>query len=68
MDLMMVKVNSPCKVGDQVEIIGEHFPIEQRAKELHFAQQKVTTDISDRVTRQYYVNGKLDKEINYRFD
>ena len=68
MDLMMVRVENPCKVGDQVEIIGEHMSIDRRAKELHFAQQKVTTDISDRVTRQYYVNGKLEKEINYRFD
>lgn len=68
MDLIIVKVNNPCKVGEQVEIIGEHMPIQRRAKEIKSNYQKVITDISDRVTRQYYINGKLDKEINHRFD
>ena len=68
MDLMIVKVDNPCKVGDEVEIIGEHYPVEKRAKELHLVQQRIVTDLSDRITKQYYVNGKLDKEINYRFD
>ena len=66
--LMIVKVDKPCKVGEQVEIIGEHYPVEVRAKELNLVQQRITTDLSDRITRQYFVDGKLDKEINYRFD
>lgn len=68
MDLLIVKVDKPCKVGDQVEIIGEHMTIERRSKEIHSNFQKVMTDISDRVPRVYYVNGKVDKEINSRFD
>lgn len=68
MDLMIVKVDKPCNIGDEVEIIGEHYPVERRAKELHLVQQRIVTDLSDRITKQYYVNGKLDKEINYRFD
>lgn len=67
MDLLIVKVDNPCKVGDQVELLGEHITIDQRAKEVGINYQKTVTDISDRVTRQYYVNGELDKEINNRF-
>ena len=68
MDLMVVKVNKPHKIGSQIEILGEHMDMYRRVQEIGGNAQKIMTDISDRVTRQYYINGKLDNEITERFD
>lgn len=67
MDLIIVKVNKPYEVGSTVEIIGEHMPLTRRVKETGKIAQCITTNITDRVPRQYFVNGKLDKEVSSRF-
>ena len=68
MDLIVVKVSKPYKIGSEVEIIGEHMPVSRRVKEIGNIAQKIITDISDRVPRVYYVDGKIDKEITTRFN
>lgn len=68
MDLIIVKVSKPYKIGSEVEIIGEHMPVSRRVKEIGNIAQKIITDISDRVPRTYYVDGKLDKEVTTRFN
>lgn len=67
MDLIIVKVNNPYQVGSEIEIIGEHIPVLRRVKEIGNNAQKIITDLSDRVPRVYYVNGKEEKEITSRF-
>lgn len=64
MDLIMIKACKPHKVGELVEIIGEHFTVEDRKKELNTGCCKVITGISERVTRVYTKEGKVISEIN----
>ena len=55
MDLCMVDVTDvPCKVGDAVEIFGEHIPVEQLAKVRGTIPYEVLTSISERVKRVYF--------------
>lgn len=68
MDLMVVKTNKPHSIGSQVEIIGEHMPIQKRVKDLSINACKVVTDISDRITRVYIKDGKVVLEKNQRFN
>ena len=67
MDLLIVKVNNPYTIGSEIEIIGEHMPIKRRVNEIGNNACKIITDLSDRITRQYYKDGKLVKEIESRF-
>jgi len=44
----------PCKVGDTVEIFGEHLPVEQLSKARGTIPYEILTSVSPRVKRVYY--------------
>ena len=55
MDACMVDVTDvDCRVGDNVEIFGEHVPVSEIAKTLDTIPYEVLTSISERVKRVYY--------------
>ena len=55
MDAVMIDVTDvPCKVGDTVEIFGEHVPIEQLSEARGTIPYEILTSISPRVKRVYY--------------
>ena len=55
MDAVMIDVtDAPCKVGDTVEIFGEHVPIEQLSEARGTIPYEILTSISPRVKRVYY--------------
>ena len=55
MDAVMIDVTDvPCKVGDTVEIFGEHVPIEQLSEARHTIPYEILTSVSPRVKRVYY--------------
>ena len=55
MDAVMIDVTDvPCKVGDTVEIFGEHVPVEQLSKARETIPYEILTSVSPRVKRVYY--------------
>ena len=55
MDAVMINVTgAPCKVGDTVEIFGEHVPIEQLSEARGTIPYEILTSVSPRVKRVYY--------------
>ena len=55
MDAVMIDVTDvPCKVGDTVEIFGEHVPVEQLSEARGTIPYEILTSISPRVKRVYY--------------
>ena len=55
MDAVMIDVTDvPCKVGDTVEIFGEHVPVEQLSKARDTIPYEILTSVSPRVKRVYY--------------
>ena len=55
MDAVMIDVTDvPCKVGDTVEIFGEHLPVEQLSKARGTIPYEILTSVSPRVKRVYY--------------
>ena len=55
MDVCMVDVtDADCKVGDMVEIFGEHIPVEALAEARGTIPYEILTSISTRVKRVYY--------------
>ena len=55
MDAVMIDVtDAPCKVGDTVEIFGEHVPVEQLSEARGTIPYEILTSISPRVKRVYY--------------
>ena len=55
MDAVMIDVtDAPCKVGDTVEIFGEHVPIEQLSEARDTIPYEILTSVSPRVKRVYY--------------
>ncbi len=55
MDAVMVDVtDADCKVGDHVEIYGEHIPIERLSEVRGTIPYEILTSISPRVKRVYY--------------
>ena len=55
MDAVMIDVTgAPCKVGDTVEIFGEHVPIEQLSEARGTIPYEILTSVSPRVKRVYY--------------
>ncbi len=55
MDAVMIDVTDvPCKVGDTVEIFGEHVPVEQLSQARGTIPYEILTSISPRVKRVYY--------------
>ena len=56
MDQMMVRVDENVKIGDRVEIFGEHISLESMAKDLDTISYEVLCLISKRVPRVYAVS------------
>ena len=55
MDAVMIDVTDvPCKVGDTVEIFGEHIPVEQLSEARGTIPYEILTSVSPRVKRVYY--------------
>ena len=55
MDAVMIDVTGvPCKVGDTVEIFGEHVPIEQLSEARNTIPYEILTSVAPRVKRVYY--------------
>lgn len=55
MDAVMIDVTDvPCKVGDTVEIFGEHVPVEQLSEARCTIPYEILTSVSPRVKRVYY--------------
>ena len=55
MDAVMIDVTDvPCKVGDTVEIFGEHVPVEQLSEARGTIPYEILTSIAPRVKRVYY--------------
>ena len=55
MDAIMIDVtDATCKVGDTVEIFGEHVPIEQLSEARDTIPYEILTSVSPRVKRVYY--------------
>ena len=55
MDAVMIDVTDVlCKVGDTVEIFGEHIPIEQLSKARDTIPYEILTSVAPRVKRVYY--------------
>ena len=55
MDAVMIDVtDAPCKVGDTVEIFGEHVPIEQLSEARGTIPYEILTSVAPRVKRVYY--------------
>ncbi len=52
---------------NKIEIIGENQDCESIAKKLDTIPYEILTNLSDRITRRYYSNGKLVKESNLRY-
>lgn len=67
MDQMMVKCDEPHKVGDKVELFGEHISLVKRAEELKTITYEIITNISDRVSRVFKSYGEIVEVINERF-
>lgn len=66
MDQCMIEVDQPYEIGTEVAIFNDILTIDEMAKDLNTISYEIITNISDRVTRRYYQNNKLLKEINYR--
>ena len=62
MDQMMVRVDENVKIGDRVEIFGEHISLESMAKDLDTISYEVLCLISKRVPRVYVQDGQV-KEL-----
>ena len=55
MDAVMIDVTDvPCKVGDTVEIFGEHLPVEQLSEARGTIPYEILTSVAPRVKRVYY--------------
>ena len=55
MDAVMIDVTDvPCKVGDTVEIFGEHVPVETLSEARGTIPYEILTSVSPRVKRVYY--------------
>ena len=55
MDAVMIDVTDvPCKVGDTVEIFGDHVPVEQLSEARDTIPYEILTSVAPRVKRVYY--------------
>lgn len=59
MDQMMVRVDESVKIGDRVEIFGDHISLESMAKDLDTISYEIMCLVSKRVPRIYVVNGEI---------
>lgn len=70
MDMCMIDLSrlSSLQVGDEVEIFGEHNPIEAMAERAGTIPYEIICAISKRVPRIYIENGKvIERELNLKF-
>ena len=66
MDMTMIDLSNlrNVRVGDEVEIFGEHHPIEQMAKSAGTIPYEICCAVSKRVPRVFFQNGKeIDREL-----
>lgn len=68
MDQCMVHVQKPKRVGSQVELFGDHIPVEEVARDLETIPYEILTNLSERLTRIYKENGKIIAEHNARIE
>lgn len=69
MDQMMIKVDANVKVGDEVELFGEHVTLDEVASRCNFIVYEQLTILDDRLTRKYYTrDGEKIKVITPRFE
>lgn len=61
MDQMMVRVDETVKIGDQVEIFGDHISLESMAKDLDTISYEILCLVSKRVPRVYILNGEIQE-------
>lgn len=61
MDQMMVRVDETVKIGDQVEIFGDHISLESMAKDLDTISYEILCLVSKRVPRVYVLNGEIQE-------
>ena len=55
MDVCMIDVTDiPCKVGDEVEIFGDHLPVSTLSDILETIPYELLTSVSERIPRVYY--------------
>lgn len=68
MDMMMIHTDNyhPCKTT--VELLGEHIDINKRAQELNMINYELLVNLNERITRRYFKNGKLIKQVDQRFN
>ena len=67
MDLLMVKTKKAYPLGTKVEFFGPHIKLEDFAARIGEIPYTILLAINDRVTRKYYKNNRIVKEINNRF-
>lgn len=63
MDQMMVRVDDSVKIGDRVEIFGDHISLESMAKDLDTISYEILCLVSKRVPRVYVLNGTVKNLI-----
>ena len=55
MDVCMIDVtDATCNIGDNVEIFGDHIPVERLAEVRQTIPYEILTSISTRVKRVYF--------------
>ncbi|MGN1182462.1 MAG: alanine racemase [Faecalibacillus sp.] len=65
MDQMMVRVDETVKIGDQVEIFGDHISLESMARDLDTISYEVLCLVSKRVPRVYMQNGQIKSPFQF---
>lgn len=68
MDQMMIRVDDTVHVGDYAEIIGKNRPLVSVAHATQVIPYVVLSQLSDRITREYYYHKELVKSVNTRHD
>lgn len=63
MDLLMVKTKNKHKVGDLVEIFGDHITLYDRRNDLNTNLCQILTSINSRVTRVFVEDNKIVDEL-----
>lgn len=63
MDQMMVRVDESVKIGDQVEIFGDHISLESMAQDLDTISYEILCLVSKRVPRVYVQDGQVKNLI-----
>lgn len=65
MDQTMVKLNTPCQVGDTVEIFGNHISIDDYCQASNLIPYQALCLLQPRISRKYIKDGLTINECNY---